>query len=250
VSPVVDLDVHPTFARTTGHGISVAVIDSGVHASHPHVQGVAGGIAFTADGLREDDDFVDRIGHGTAVTAAIKEKAPGAEIFAVKVFDESLATNARVLARAIEWASQRNARLINLSLGTANWKNEAVLRPAVDGAVARGSLIVSAYASEGQEWLPGNLPNVVGVLLDWDCPRSAIRLGRLENGRVLIHASGYPRSVPGVHPSRNLRGISFAVANVTGCLARLIEVNAHVRTNQDVEELLVGISDGSARSSG
>jgi subtilisin family serine protease len=53
----------------------IAVIDSGVHADHPHVRGVAGGVSITPDGS-EDPDFVDKLGHGTAVTAAIREKAP------------------------------------------------------------------------------------------------------------------------------------------------------------------------------
>jgi subtilisin family serine protease len=56
--------------------VRIAIIDSGVHASHPHVNGVAGGIAITPDG-REDPDYTDRLGHGTAVTAVIREKAPG-----------------------------------------------------------------------------------------------------------------------------------------------------------------------------
>ena len=38
--------------------------------------------------------------------------------------------------------------------------------------------------------------------------------------RTVCRASGFPRPVPGVPPERNLKGISFAVANVTGVLAR------------------------------
>lgn len=37
---------------------------------------------------------------------------------------------------------------------------------------------------------------------------------------MVARASGYPRPIPGVPPERNLKGISFAVANVTGVLAR------------------------------
>jgi subtilisin family serine protease len=71
--------------------VRIAVIDSGVHAQHPHVNGVAGGVAIMPDG-REETDYIDRLGHGTAVTAAIREKAPDAEIYAVKVFHDTLAT--------------------------------------------------------------------------------------------------------------------------------------------------------------
>ena len=59
-------------------GARVAVVDSGVHAAHPHVQGVSAGIGIDGEG-REHADFVDRLGHGTAVAAAIREKAPRAE---------------------------------------------------------------------------------------------------------------------------------------------------------------------------
>ena len=76
----------------TGRGVRVAVIDSGVNATHPHVGEVAGGIAIDEQGV-ERADYLDRLGHGTAVTAAIREKAPDAELFAVKVFDRSLSTN-------------------------------------------------------------------------------------------------------------------------------------------------------------
>ena len=84
----------------------VAVIDSGVHSAHPHVGGVAGGVGFDEDG-RQHDDYVDRLGHGTAVTAAIREKAPDAELYAVKVFDRALSTRIANLIAAIDWASLR-----------------------------------------------------------------------------------------------------------------------------------------------
>src|SRR5579864_6979398 len=109
--------------------VRIAVIDSGVHAAHPHVNGVAGGIAVMADG-HQSADYVDRLGHGTAVTAVIREKAPDAEIFAVKVFHDSLATRIQSLLHALHWSARNGMHLINLSLGTDNPQHEAVLRAA------------------------------------------------------------------------------------------------------------------------
>ena len=43
------------------------------------------------------------------------------------------------------------------------------------------------------------------------------------DARPVFFASGYPRSIPGVAPERNLNGISFAVANMTGFVARAAE---------------------------
>jgi subtilisin family serine protease len=198
--------------------MKIAVIDSGVHAAHPHINGVAGGIAILADGS-EDADFVDRIGHGTAVTAVIREKAPEAEIFVVKIFHDELSARIETLVQAIDWAADRGIQLINLSLGTRNSGHEAVLRAAVGRVRAASLQLVAAY-EEGAGWLPGSLPGVVPVALDWDCPRDEYRTEALPDGRTLYRASGYPRPIPGVPPQQNLKGISFAVANVTGLLAR------------------------------
>lgn len=199
--------------------VRIAVVDSGVHASHPHVNGVAGGVSITPDG-RQETDYTDRLGHGTAVTAAIREKAPDAEIYAVKVFHDSLATRIESLAHALDWSGKNGMNLINLSLGTDNPQHEAVLRAAVDRLVGHGITLIAAYEDSGVRWLPGSIAGVVPVVLDWDCPRDAYRTSLLSDGRTLYHASGFPRPIPGVAPERNLKGISFAVANVTGLLAR------------------------------
>jgi subtilisin family serine protease len=200
-------------------GVRVGVIDSGVHASHPHINGVAGGVGITRDG-REEADFVDRLGHGTAVAAVIREKAPEAAIFAVKIFYDGLATRIEPLVFAIDWCLRNRIDMINLSLGTANPAHEAVLRAAVDRVTAAGAVLVAAYQDGSVRWLPGSLPGAVPVLVDWGCPRHEYRTSQLEEGRLLYRASGYPRPIPGVPPERNLKGISFAVANVTGLMAK------------------------------
>ena len=199
--------------------VRIAVVDSGVHASHPHVNGVAGGVSITPDG-REEPEFLDRLGHGTAVTAAIREKAPDAEIYAVKIFHDSLATRIDLLLHALDWSARNNMEFINLSLGTDNPQHEAALRTTVDLLAGKGIKIVAAHEDAGIRWLPGSLPGVIPVALDWTCPRDEYRTSALPDGRTLYHASGFPRPIPGVSPERNLKGISFAVANVTGLLAR------------------------------
>ncbi|MYI65685.1 MAG: S8 family serine peptidase, partial [Gemmatimonadetes bacterium] len=89
-----------------GQGVTVAVIDSGVNGGNPHVGAVAGGVRIELSG-EVSEDYVDRLGHGTAVFAAIQEKAPGAELYAVRVFTDRLKTSARALVAAIDWAAER-----------------------------------------------------------------------------------------------------------------------------------------------
>lgn len=204
--------------------VVVAVVDSGIHAGHPHVGDVAGGAAIGAAG-ELGGDYVDRLGHGTAVAAAIREKAPRCDLFAVKVFDRSLATTGQALVKAIEWSAQHGAHIINLSLGTTNQEHAAALAAAVDAAARLGSIVVSAAPQAESPWLPGGLPGVVSVDVDWNCPRDEWRVLPAEAGTIRLAASGYPRPIPGVPPERNFSGLSFAVANASGLLARMLEVD-------------------------
>jgi subtilisin family serine protease len=201
--------------------IRVAVIDSGVHASHPHVGGVAGGIGIDEHG-DSHDDYVDRLGHGTAVTAAIREKAPAADLYAIKVFDRELASTGRALVAACDQAIARGVDLINMSLGTANTAHEAALADAVSRIRASGAVLIAAGTQDGVRWLPGSLSGAWQVSLDWTIPRDRCRLDRLNADGAIFRASGYPRPIPGVSPERNVKGLSFAVANVTGIVARLL----------------------------
>ncbi len=195
--------------------VSVATIDSGVNPRHPHVQPIAGGIEITEDGL--SDNFIDVLGHGTAVAGAIREKAPDVDIFAVKVFQHALATSGTTLLRALDWCLDQQINFINLSLGTLNEKYRPAFEERVRRATDIGVQIVGAFEMHAQPALPGSLPNVVGVVLDESCPRTTYRKQH-RNDRILYAACGYPRDM-GVPPRYNLYGISFAVANVTGFLA-------------------------------
>ncbi len=62
------------FARHTGRGVKVAIIDSGVNPAHPHVGGVAGGARISSSEADSSNDYLDYIGHGTAVAGAIRER--------------------------------------------------------------------------------------------------------------------------------------------------------------------------------
>lgn len=206
----------------SGRGVRVAVVDSGVHADHPHVDGISGGVGVGPSG-ELSDDFVDRLGHGTAVAAAIREKASMCELLAVRVFDRTLAATGVALVRAIEWSALQGVQIINLSLGTTNQEHAQALTAAVADAAARGAIVVSAAPQTDAAWLPGGLPGVVAVAVDWDCPRDECRVMVDDDGRIRVSASGYPRPIPDVPPERNFSGLSFAVANATGVLALVLE---------------------------
>lgn len=197
--------------------IRIAIIDSGVHPEHPHIDAarLLPGIAIAGDGAISECDTIDALGHGTAVTAAIQGQAPDALCLPIRVFHDTLRTTARALVTAIDWAVAAQVDIINLSLGTVNPAHRDLFAAVANRAQAAGVLIVAAREAEGTPCYPGSLAQVLGVSLDWDCPREdyVARDG-------IIFASGHPRPIPGVPQRRNLHGVSFAVANMTGIVAR------------------------------
>jgi hypothetical protein len=193
--------------------MKIAIVDSGINPHHPHVGSLAGAVAITHQGGSPDlsCDTVDRLGHGTAVAGAIREKAPEAELFAVKVFDSRLAAKTAVILRALEWCREQSMDIVNLSLGTPNPAH----RDSFSNVIGDDMLVVSAA-----HFLPGSLPGVIGVALDAECPRDAFRY---RDG--VFYASPYPRPIPGVPVAANLQGVSFAVANMTGLVARVLAIS-------------------------
>src|SRR5271155_3565331 len=107
--------------------VRIAIIDSGVNSLHPHITRIDGGWP--------ENDFLDRLGHGTAVMAAIQEKAPGAEYFAVRIFDRELRTNIDTLLAGIQWSIDQEVDIINLSLGTSNPAHAGKFAPLISRAI-------------------------------------------------------------------------------------------------------------------
>jgi subtilisin family serine protease len=213
----------------------VAVIDSGVHAGHPHV----GDVALAAAIAPPDGDTTDRLGHGTAVAAAIRDIAPASRLVVGKIFDRDLSTNADALARGIAWAVDAGAQVVNLSLGTANRSHVELLAASVEHARSARALVVAAGETEDVVWLPGSLDGVVRVVADASLDRAEVRVDASPDGQLTITAAPFPRPIPGVPRERNLSGVSFAVANASGFLARLLEAHPETGGVDDLRRLLL-----------
>ncbi|MBM3724164.1 MAG: hypothetical protein FJW40_01885 [Acidobacteria bacterium] len=197
----------------------IAIVDSGIHPGHPHVGEIEAAETFTGG------TWLDGIGHGTAVAGLIEEWSPGSRLLIAKVFDRQLVTSIDTLERALHWCFARGARFINLSLGTSNPEH----RPRFEAllAAASGPVFAPAMTPAGPP-LPAGLPGVIAVDVDWACPTTTFR-HEMRGGAPVFLTSGYAREIPGVPPERNLRGISFAVARMTGIAARYCHSEAAAR---------------------
>ena len=153
------------FQNLNGEGVKVAIIDSGIDRSHEILQRVTAGICFEFSGgsVHTYRDYRDTSGHGTAVASIIKKKAPGTELYAIKIFDQSLIVEHKILIESIRWAIDQNVDIINLSLGTTDAQVKPALLDICKVATKKGIAIVAAEHNSGQESYPAYFPNVIGV---------------------------------------------------------------------------------------
>lgn len=199
--------------------VRVGIIDTGVNPWHSHVGGDVDGVGLVLGPdrrIREDGDFSDPVGHGTAVAGVLREALPGAELFAVRAFDGELRTYPSLVARAILRAAGAGCRVINLSLGVEPGPGAEVVAEACRCAVAAGVTLVAVSDPARPELLPAALPGVVGAQADADLPAPAV----VAAGCDLYRAADRPRDLRRAPPGGNLRGGSFACARVAAHLAR------------------------------
>ena len=112
---------------STGKGVRVAVVDSGVEYDHPALDDcVRGGVIVEYDSraknyyrIKPDDQPVDVSGHGTACAGIIHSIAPEAEIYSVRVLGRNMGGRAIQFAAGLDWAIENDMQIVNMSLSTS-----------------------------------------------------------------------------------------------------------------------------------
>ncbi|MEO0598648.1 MAG: S8 family serine peptidase [Chloroflexota bacterium] len=150
--------------------MTVAVIDSGICANHPDLQGrITAGYDFVDD----DNDPNDTFGHGCGVAGVIAANtnngigiagiAPNVQIMPLRVLDNLGLGSYSNIANAIIYAVDNGADIINLSL--AGPTSSVMLEAAVAYAVDSGVVVIAAAGNFGQPnaFYPAAYPSVIAV---------------------------------------------------------------------------------------
>ncbi|WP_078877349.1 S8 family serine peptidase [Streptomyces sp. 150FB] len=169
---------------TTGEGIKVAVIDTGVNPSTPSLKGqVLPGFDATESTGGETDDY---LGHGTTMAELIagtgegglKGLAPSVKIIPIRVndpeFDKTHKVNPSSTSDAIRAAVDSDAQIISMSFGTPF--ADSRIRAATEYAMSKGKLF---FASTGNNAEEGNKPEYPAAYQDVIGVASADRKGKV-----------------------------------------------------------------------
>ncbi len=155
------------FGAGDGDRVVVAVIDSGVEGSHPAVGGAlveSVRVELDADDTSiVDDDAVDAVGHGTACAGIIHGLAPAARIVSIRVLGADNRGKGLAFAAGLEWAIERGASVVNLSLSSRSEALYATFHELADRAYFANCLLVCAANNVAVASYPSLFAAVVSV---------------------------------------------------------------------------------------
>ena len=230
--------------RESGHGIKVAILDTGIDINHESLYG----LDYSEVSLL--DNGIDAgIGHGTGIASIIAGQtdeflglAPSSEVLSVKVLNSDGVGDSFTIAKGIILAVDQGSDIINLSLG--GFSSSAAMDQAIQYAKSKDVLLVSAVGNDGTEGVlyPARHKDVIAV--------SSVD----AKSRVSSFASYGPEvdlAAPGVgivtawedNHFVEFSGTSIATAFVTGALAHELSKSPSQNKNVIVEALYSNLDE-------
>lgn len=240
----------PQIATESGWSVSkgsddivVAVIDTGVQADHPDLQGrLVEGVNIVDPSSPPDDD----VGHGTHVAGIISAAVNNGEgvagmtwytkIMPIKALDSTGAGSTYSVAEGVLWAVDHGANVINMSLG--NYAQAEFLHDALKYAYDHGVVLVAASGNDNTDrpGFPAAYPEVLAVAATNPDKSRA----EYSNYGDYIDIAAPGTSIPSTYPGSRyaaLSGTSMASPHVAALASLVRAVNPQL-SNEEVMDVL------------
>ncbi|MEM2869516.1 MAG: S8 family peptidase [Thermoplasmata archaeon] len=162
------IDADLAWSNSTGSGVKVAILDTGIDRDHPDLKdNIKGGVNI----INSRKSYEDDNGHGThcaGIIAAVKNKigvvgvAHSASIYAVKVLNSQGNGFYSDIIKGIQWCINNGIQVISMSLGGST--DSSALKAACDAAKSAGIVLVAAAGNDGGSILyPAAYESVIAV---------------------------------------------------------------------------------------
>ena len=146
--------------------VRVAIIDDGIGIGLYDIGNIERSIEITPDLAVQDVDKykIFNASHGTICAAIVKKYYPEAIFTSIKVLsDKSHKGNNGQLVNAIQWCIDNGIQVINLSIGTIDYRNFELIKNIVNRAYNKGLIIVASCSNRDVFTSPASNSNVIGV---------------------------------------------------------------------------------------
>ena len=210
---------------SSGEGVKVAVLDSGIDATHPDVGPVHGYVAIhEAEDLKlvyDTEPHDDSHGHGTACAGVIRSLAPECELYSVKVLGGKNTGRGRVFAAGLRWAIDNGMNVCNLSLGTTKRDYFSIFHELADDAYFHNVILVTAANNMPIPSFPSVYSSVISVASHavqdpytiYYNPKPPVEFGALGIDVRIAWQD---------HTRRTMTGNSYASPHVAGLVSKIL----------------------------
>ena len=209
---------------STGKGVKVAILDSGIEAGHRGVGDVQGYVSITkgAGGIEYDETPHDDVyGHGTACAGIIRGLAPDCELYSVRVLDRFLSGSGDTFAAGLKWAIENEMHVCNLSLTTPKKAYFGVLHELADQAYFRNVALVTAANNASVPSFPAMYASVISVASHDTADPDLF----YYNPAPPVEFGAYGIDVPVAWKNGSIQistGNSFATPHIAGHITRIL----------------------------
>jgi subtilisin len=152
---------------STGRGVKVCILDSGVEPDHPAVGPVQSAVEVFRNPEGEinieEDREGDLCGHGTACAGIVRSLAPDCELHSVRVLGAGYTGSGHILVAGLRFALENGFDVVNMSLSTTKKELAASLHELADLAYFRKTMIVASAHNLPVESYPWRFSSVLSV---------------------------------------------------------------------------------------
>jgi subtilisin family serine protease len=152
---------------STGEGVRVCILDSGVEGGHPLVGELESAVTISVgedeSPIVTEDTEGDLSGHGTACAGIARALAPDCSLSSVRVLGQGFKGSGPVLLAGLRYAVEEGFDVINMSLSTTKKPFAAVLHELADSAYFRRTVLVASAHNMPVESYPWKFSSVISV---------------------------------------------------------------------------------------
>ncbi|MEU4622158.1 S8 family peptidase [Actinoplanes sp. NPDC023801] len=235
--------------KSTGSGVTVAVIDTGVDSSHPDLaanvlrgyDAVANRAGVITDGNGHGTHVAGTIAAVTGNNAGVSAVAPDARILPVKVLSDNGSGYSSDTAEGIVWAADNGAKVINMSLGGPS--RSTAVSNAIAYARSKGVTVVAAAGNERQSGSPTSYPGADQGVIAVAATTSADGIASYSNAGSYVDVAAPGSGILSTYPMRlgngyaSLNGTSMASPHVAA-VAALLKAYQPLLTPDQIEAAL------------
>jgi subtilisin len=237
------------WAGSTGAGVRVGIIDSGLENDHPMLRGrVVENVAveMTDDGPRVvPDEPKDLFGHATACGAIILSLAPEVELVSIRVLGADLRGKGTAFAAGLEWAIEQGLGVCNLSLSSKSESLYPIFHDLADRAYFAGVNLVSAANNVPAPSYPSLFSSVFSVAAHGEADPE--RLYYNPSPPVEFGAWGVDVPIAWKDGGTTVAtGNSFAAPHVAGFVARIVSKHPGL-SPFEIKAILASVADNPGR---